>query len=368
MSELPVDFNEIVSLLKEQRMSFFLRGKFSERFTNIIVDLSENVAGQMEEGFFSRKMSFMLVESFQNILKHGQTEDQLGVHIEDEGVFSFKVSDKGNFINSINYIQPDDSQGLRMSIDYINGLDKASLKSYYMDSLKNNEMSSKGGAGLGFIEIVRKSGSKILYRIDDNEAGPTLFHQQISLKREENEGETPNEIELTSKLYQLLRALDIVMLYQGDFSSKIMLPLIELAEQSVVDDNENLKQSIRAAHIVVEMIQNLQRHGIQSPENSGQGYFAIRKKPDSIHLVSINLVNNNEIGGLSKRLDEINSLDEAGRRDLLRNTLKSSIGQENNLGKGLGLYEIAGTTKSALVYSFHSFHMDLSWFTLQVEI
>ena len=207
MSTEPADLSEVVSLLKNQRMSFFLRGRFTERFTNVIVDLSENVAGQMEEGFSSRKMSFMLVESFQNILKHGQTEATLGVHLDDEGIFSFKVSDKGNFINSINMIQPGDTEGLKMSIDYINGLDKASLKSYYMDSLKNNEMSSKGGAGLGFIEIVRKSGSKILYRIDENKDAPILFHQQISLKREENEGEEDNGIDSTNRIYQLMRGI-----------------------------------------------------------------------------------------------------------------------------------------------------------------
>ena len=368
MSKQPVDLGEIVSLLKDQRMSFFLRGKFSERFTNIIVDLSENVAGQMEEGFFSRKMSFMLVESFQNILKHGQTENTLGVHLEDEGIFSFKVSSKGNFINSINFIQPGDAEGLKMSIDYINGLDKASLKSYYMDSLKNNEMSSKGGAGLGFIEIVRKSGSKILYRIDDNNSGPILFHQQISLKRDENEGEETNEINATNMIYQLMRNTEVLMLYQGDFSPKIMLPLIEMAEQSVQKDKEELKQSIRAAHVVVEMIQNIQRHGIHSPENYSHGYFAIGRRQDSIHLISANLINSSEAEALGKRLDEINSLDEAGRKDLLRNTLKSSLGQDNPTGRGLGLSEIAGATNAPLAYSFKKASSDTEWFTLQVEI
>lgn len=368
MSIEPVDLSEIVSLLRDQRMSFFLRGKFTERFTNIIVDLSENVAGQMEEGFFSRKMSFMLVESFQNVLKHGQTEATLGVYLDDEGIFSFKVSDKGNFINSINMIQPGDSQGLKMTIDYINALDKASLKSYYMDSLKNNEMSSKGGAGLGFIEIVRKSGSKILYRIDENHVAPILFHQQISLKREENEGEENNEIDSTNKIYQLMRGMDLVMLYQGDFSPKIMLPLIEMAEQSVQEDKEELKQSIRAAHVVVEMIQNIQRHGIHSQEKFSHGYFAIGKNKDTIHLISANLVNSSDLAGLSARLDEINSLDEAGRKDLLRSTLKSSLGQENTTGRGLGLSEIAGATNAPLAYSFKPASADLQWFTLQVKI
>jgi hypothetical protein len=363
-----LQLSDIISLLKEHRMSFFLRGKFADRFTNIIVDLSENVAGQMEEGFFSRKMSFMLVESFQNILKHGQTADALGLQLQDDGIFCFKVHEKGNFINSINFIQPSDADGLRMSIDYINSLDKASLKSYYMDSLKNNEMSSKGGAGLGFIEMARKSGSKILYRIDDNTGGPIQFHQQISLCRDEIDGEGSNEIEITDRIYRLMREKHLVMLYQGDFSSKIMLPLIEMAEQSVQDNTEELHQSITAAHVVVEMIQNIQRHAIQSLENQSHGYFGIAKSQESIQLIAANHVDKNGMELLTQRLEEINQLDAAGRRELLRNVLKSSLRMDGQPDKGLGLSEIAGATRSPLRYSFTHDHSELYIFTLQVEI
>ena len=158
------------------------------------------------------------------------------------------------------------------------------------------------------------------------------------------------------------------MLYQGDFSPKIMLPLIEMAEQAVQKEKEEPKQSIRAAHVVVEMIQNIQRHGIHTQENYSQGYFAIGRKSDSIQLISSNLVNKNAASLLSQRLNEINELDEAGKKDLLRNTLKSSLRQENPIGRGLGLSEIAGATSAPLTYSFAPASSDLVWFTLQVEI
>ncbi len=365
---MPVDFSEIVFLLRDYRMSFFLRGNFAERYTNTIVDLSENVANQMEEGFFSRKMSFMLVESFQNILKHGQTQETLGVQLEDEGIFSFKVNEKGNFINSINFIQPGDDEGLRMSIDYINSLDKASLKSYYMDSLKNNEMSSKGGAGLGFIEMARKSGSKILYRIEHNEGSPIHFHQQISLKRNDDNGEEPDEIIVTDKIYRAMRQMELVMLYQGDFSPKIMLPLIEMAEQSIQNSDSETPPSIRAAHVVVEMIQNIQRHGIHTSEAPSNGYFAVGRENDRTYLITVNPVHSSEVVELKKRLDDINALDEAGRKDLLRSILKASLAEDQPTSRGLGLSEIAGSTRGPLAYSFTPSSQGIELFTLQVEI
>ena len=48
-------------------------------------------------------------------------------------------------------------------MDKINSLNKEELGEFYKTSLRNNTISDKGGAGLGLIEISRKSGSKINY-------------------------------------------------------------------------------------------------------------------------------------------------------------------------------------------------------------
>ena len=47
-------------------------------------------------------------------------------------------------------------------IEKINSFDEPSkLKEFYLEHLENNELSEKGGAGLGFITIAMKSGNKL---------------------------------------------------------------------------------------------------------------------------------------------------------------------------------------------------------------
>ena len=56
------------------------------------------------------------------------------------------------------------------NIDHLNTLDKVGLKSVYLETLTNGQISKKGGAGLGVIIMAMKSKNKIVYSsspIDD---------------------------------------------------------------------------------------------------------------------------------------------------------------------------------------------------------
>ena len=53
--------------------------------------------------------------------------------------------------------------------------DAAALKQYYMEHLENNQLSEKGGAGLGFITIAMKSGNKLTYEFNKINDETALF-------------------------------------------------------------------------------------------------------------------------------------------------------------------------------------------------
>jgi hypothetical protein len=50
---------------------------------------------------------------------------------------------------------------LRHALEHINSLDKDGLKELYKEIIKNTTISVKGGAGLGFVDMARKSGEKL---------------------------------------------------------------------------------------------------------------------------------------------------------------------------------------------------------------
>ena len=46
-------------------------------------------------------------------------------------------------------------------IETVNKMDKDEIKAYYKKKILESRISEKGGAGLGFIDIVKKTGNKI---------------------------------------------------------------------------------------------------------------------------------------------------------------------------------------------------------------
>ena len=65
-----------------------------------------------------------------------------------------------------NHILNTNVESLKGKIDKVNAMTGEELKTYYREALGNSVLSAKGGAGLGMIEMARKSGNRIEYRFD----------------------------------------------------------------------------------------------------------------------------------------------------------------------------------------------------------
>jgi hypothetical protein len=119
-----------------------------------------NLEGSVEEKITSldiskgpiKKVFFISVETLQNMLLHGQKNNEGEQH-------NFFILVKNI---SSNLVANTSIPALEKQINTINSFDdEKALKSYYLEHLENNTISEKGGAGLGFITIGMKSGNKL---------------------------------------------------------------------------------------------------------------------------------------------------------------------------------------------------------------
>ena len=71
-------------------------------------------------------------------------------------------------------------------INFVNKLSKGELKELYRKVLTNNQISDKGGAGLGFIDMRRKSGLDLIYDVEyfDNDLARFTFLVKINKKKD----------------------------------------------------------------------------------------------------------------------------------------------------------------------------------------
>ncbi len=141
-------------------------GDFSaEYIDNTIPMLEAKLSEYVEFDCIRKKIFHIFVECIQNLYNHiepvGFAEslfktDKPGVLIlAKDGSFCRLTT--GNFINGAK------SEYLKNRIDHINSLTEAEVCALYRETISKDSFSEKGGAGLGMIDIARKTGNKLIY-------------------------------------------------------------------------------------------------------------------------------------------------------------------------------------------------------------
>lgn len=128
-----------------------------------------------------KKIFFISVESLQNQLIHGQKDDSGTQH----NFFILAHTNHSINIITANLISNQSVNKLETQLKKINGFEDAgSLKAYYLEHLENNELSEKGGAGLGFITIAMKSGNKIKAVFENINEKYSFFLSEVKINLE----------------------------------------------------------------------------------------------------------------------------------------------------------------------------------------
>ena len=146
--------------MRSRNILLIYKGDFTQdSIKPILRMIEENIGHQPDEFSIKKKVFLVLVEILQNMSKHSSPSNSDGTY--REGIFLIGKKDEQYYISSGNLIGNQKINALKSQLNKINGLDKSSLKDLHKKILKESEISTKGGAGLGLIFIARKSSEKI---------------------------------------------------------------------------------------------------------------------------------------------------------------------------------------------------------------
>ncbi len=111
-----------------------------------------------------KKILSVMIESLENVFKYNEFfEKEEDLFPKYYPSFILESKDEGYLLKTGNPILNKDIEKLTQHIDRINSLDKDGLRLLFRSTLTNGKFSTKGGAGLGFIEMAKVSGDKINY-------------------------------------------------------------------------------------------------------------------------------------------------------------------------------------------------------------
>lgn len=112
-----------------------------------------------------KKFFQIMVELLQNVYHHQVKPAELIGNEKDFSGFIISKNDDDKYrIVAGNFIENKKIPLLQEKIEKTNSLSPEELRKYYQESLANAEHSEKGGAGLGIIDMTRKSGTALQYK------------------------------------------------------------------------------------------------------------------------------------------------------------------------------------------------------------
>lgn len=169
-------YDEMIS----KGISLVYFGEFSHQITKMFSEMAETEADKNEEDRAARRRIYhAVVETLQNMNKHSDEIAEKGN--VGKGLYMIGRMDDIYYIITSNKVSREKVEGLMAAIDEVNNCSPEELKALHRKQLVEGKLSKKGGAGLGLIDIARKSGRKLRYLFMPQENKASLFILKIEI-------------------------------------------------------------------------------------------------------------------------------------------------------------------------------------------
>ncbi len=155
---------EFYKSMKAHEITLVYEGEITHQITKAFTSLTEsNMEKDDEAGTVQRKVFHVMVECLQNISKHADDFTSNEYLFSGRGIFLVSKNEDEYSVTTGNAVENDRIEELTEMLESINKMDKEELKQLYKTQMKEGRLSDKGGAGLGFIDIKRKTGKELEY-------------------------------------------------------------------------------------------------------------------------------------------------------------------------------------------------------------
>ena len=354
---------KIVDILDKESMSYFYRGHLTQSITDGILALTEtNLTKANEPVKVKKRVYTILVEGLQNITRH-----QEGPH-DHKSFFGVEQTGEYYYITMSNIILNQNIDRLSNQLDQINSLKQEELKKFYKQALMENELSAKGGAGLGLIEMARKSGNNLQYNFRKIDEQHSYFYLRTYIKHNLSTVDSTNSPLDFSNIFNLhkqLEAEDVLIIFNGIFNQESLINLLSIIE-SQMSGQAALKKKV--FNIMVELLQNIVKHGFPINDSEGNpGLFYISVLEDSYKLYTGNYIKLENIAPLKEKIDHVNSLNYTELNSFYDKRL-FNFQIDNSKESGLGLIELRLKSNEKVAYTFKSVNEEYSFFTIEITI
>lgn len=164
------DVYDFYRKMEDEKIVLSFKGTFTAELLTSILNILESKMVSLEISPKKKRRVFnVLVECFQNLYHHIEavSNDQEMIEYQKSALIMVRYDDGEFVVRTGNFIKKVAISKLKMNLEEINKMDQEELRSLYREKLENGQRTEKGTAGLGFIDIARKSKNKLEYDFID---------------------------------------------------------------------------------------------------------------------------------------------------------------------------------------------------------
>lgn len=349
---------------------FVYRGVVTNENSVPLLMLLEKEMENSEFGFIGRKRLFMFVlESLQNVTRHSDKNQYA-----DMSLVVYSKTDNGYTVTTGNVLPNQNINDLKGKLDEVNKLEAKEIRNVYRQMLSTAEFSNKGGAGLGLIEMAKKTGNKLDYDFVtlNHEYSYFILSKTVDsggVGMHNDQGEQHFHGKAISQLEKLLAENNVYLIWSGHISHDVEKEVLSFTETKMSEDEMQSNVRKRVFSILVEILENVAKFspGKEAEERFGMPVAIIRLKDKVYSLTTGNLILRTKIDHLKEKIDTINKYDKVGLKELFRKSLSGQTVDSDSTGN-MGLIDMARKSGSKLEYQFEKINDLYSYFTLTVKV
>ncbi|MBR4264986.1 MAG: SiaB family protein kinase [Bacteroidales bacterium] len=356
--------NSLFEELKDDTLSFIYLGKFDNTVLGFATEILKGHMTQADDTEGKKnKMSFLMIESFQNILRYGVLGREEN---ETSGeIFMVRKTKGSYYITTGNFVENANIGPTREKLERVNSLTPEELKKLFLETLQNKKISQQGGAGLGFMEMVRKTKEKLDFDFVKISDTRSFFYFQIRLKNTEADNSPALGIDGAKRIKTLMENGKRFIAMKGDFNRSAVNPILSMAENNF-GENSIVKQK-KVYHILVEMLQNIAKHAKPTEEGYHLGLFSMGLDKD---VYTVSATNGIEPAKKVKLENYIKSLNDKNKTELdeYYKVILRNGHDDKTIFSGLGLIDIARDSIVKIDYAFQEYKENLHLFSLTAKV
>ena len=322
----------VYQALRQDEHAFLFSARFHDEHTARLIALGESLFAA--KGQSKGRIAFLMVEAYQNVIRHRAPLPPALETAQGRSLFMLRWLPSGPEVITANPVLKERVPMLEESIGRLKGADPVQLKRMFLTTLSQEHDGNRRGAGLGLIEMARRSGSDPGHSVRGLGPDRSLFILTI---RVGNGRQHESSLADAAVYHGTTVHHDLQLLYTGTTGPGIDSALLQMLENDVVADAERGRALGRAFLAAGAWLRS---------ENTDQGRSILWTSRNGSHF---NIAMGRSMAPasaerLAAKVAEVNALD----RSELDRRYRRSLTQQGS-GQGADLFDLARVSVEPLV-------------------